>query len=109
MEKEYKFNWHEIDDILAPKPEENDTCIICMDCPHETDWHLQIAHWYLEGAQLNLVDCTGKEHVFVIKISGFYIVEETGTKPKVFLAHGVKYWTVLPTPKIKPEDVLTIE
>lgn len=104
-----EFTWHAIDDILSPKPKENDTCIVCMDCPSESDWHLQIAHWYLEGAKLNIVDCAGKDHTFVIKMDGFYVVEETGTKPKVFLAHGVKYWTVLPLPKIKPDDILTIE
>lgn len=104
-----EFTWHAIDDILSPKPKENDTCVVCMDCPNESDWHLQIAHWYLEGAKLNIVDCAGKDHTFVIKTDGFYVVEETGTKPKVFLAHGVKYWTVLPKPKIKPDDTLTIE
>ena len=104
-----EFTWHAIDDILSPKPKENDTCIVCMDCPNESDWHLQIAHWDLEGAKLNIVDCAGKDHTFVIKTDGFYVVEETGANPKVFLAHGVKYWTVLPLPKIKPDDTLTIE
>ena len=109
MAEEFKFRWYAIDDILEEKPEENATCIVCMDCPNEDDWHLQIAHWYLEGAKLDLIDSEGKDHTFVIKTNGFYLIEETSSTPHVFLAHGVKYWTVLPTPKIKPEDVLTIE
>ena len=104
-----EFTWHAIDDISAPKPNENDTCIVCMDCPNESDWHLQIAHWYLEGAKLNIVDSKGKDHTFAIKLDGFYILEETSPIPHVFMAHGVKYWTVLPKPKIKPDDILTIE
>jgi len=105
----YTFQWNAIDDILAPKPKENDTCIVCMDCARESDWHLQIARWYEEGAKLELVDKYDKEHNFTIKDTGFYIVQETSAYPKLFKVHGVKYWTVLPTPKIKPDDILTIE
>lgn len=109
MEKEYKFNWHAIDDIIAPKPKEHDTCIVCMEVPGEEDWHLQIAHWYDKRTRLDIMDSKYKNHTFNIAKSGFYIIQETTSEPKVFLAHGVKYWTVLPKPKIRPEDVLTIE
>lgn len=104
-----EFTWYEIGDILAPKPNENDTCIVCMDCPNESDWHLQIAHWYCKGAKLDIEDSKGKNHKFNINRDGFYIIQETTSVPKVFFAHGVKYWTVLPLPKIKPDDILTIE
>lgn len=104
-----EFTWHAIDGILSPKPKENDTCIVCMDCPNETDWHLQIAHWYDKGARLDIKDSKDKNHTFNILRSGFYIIQETTAEPRVFLAHGVKYWTVLSLPKIKPDDTLTVE
>ena len=104
-----EFTWHAIDDISAPKPEENDTCIVCMDCPNESDWHLQIAIWYNKGAELNILDKDGKSHVFSIKNDGFYHVQETSAKPNVYKIHGVKFWTILPKPKVKPDDILTIE
>ena len=103
------FTWHAIDDILAPKPKENDTCIICMDCPMEDDWHLQVARWYEVGSKIELLDKYNKSHKFTIKNDGFYILDETSVIPGIFLVHGVKYWAVIPTPKIKPEDTLTIE
>ena len=108
MIEENTFTWISFEDPSI-HPEENETCIVCMDCPNELDWHLQIAHYYLEGATLSLVDKHDSTHTFHIKQDGFYIVQETSEKPKVFMAHGVKFWTILPTPKIKPDDILTIE
>lgn len=107
--EEYKFHWTAIDDDSAPKPNEHDTCIVCMECPSESDWHLQIAHWYNKGAELDITDKDGKNHVFTIKKDGFYHVQETSAKPHVYLMHGVKFWTMLPKPKVKPDDILTIE
>lgn len=104
----YTFHWIAVDDILE-KPKENDTCIVCMDCPMEEDWHLQIARWYDSGAKIELFDKYDKSHKFTIKDDGFYILDETSSIPGIFKVHGVKYWTVLPKPKIKPEDTLTIE
>ena len=109
MSEEYKFKWSAIDDIREDKPNEDDICVICMECPTESDWHLQIAHWYFKGAELCCVDSKGKDHIFKISKDGFYIVQETEAKPRVYLAHGVKFWTILPKPKIKPDDILTIE
>ena len=103
------YRWIAIDDILEKKPEENDTCVICMECPNEPDWHLQLAHWYFKGAKLNIVDNLGKDHTFNIDRDGFYLIDETSSTPRVFMAHGVKYWTVLQKPDIKPDDILTIE
>lgn len=107
--EEHKFYWTAIDDALALRPIENAVCIVCMECPNETDWHLQIANWYLEGAELDIMDKDGKNHVFRIKKDGFYHVQETSAMPRVYLMHGVKFWTVLPKPKVKPDDILTIE
>lgn len=109
MAETHSFRWIAIDDISEPKPKEHDTCVVCMECPNEEDWHLQIAHWYYKGAKLDIVDSVGKEHTFHITKDGFYLIQETTNIPKLFLAHGVKYWTILPKPKIKPDDILTIE
>lgn len=109
MKETYEFHWIAIDDISEPKPDEHETCVICMECPHESDWHLQIAHWYFKDAELDCVDSKGKSHVFHIQKDGFYLIDETTEQPRVFLAHGVKFWTKLPKPKIKPDDILTIE
>ena len=106
---EYKFRWIAIDDILEEKPKEHETCIVCMEVPGEGDWHLQIAHWYDKGARLDIMDSKDKNHTFNITRPGFYIIQEVTAEPKVYLAHGVKYWTVLPKPRIKPDDILTIE
>jgi hypothetical protein len=106
---EYKFRWIAIDDILEEKPKEHETCIVCMEVPGEEDWHLQIAHWYDKGARLDIKDSKDKNHTFNIAKSGFYIIQETTAEPKVFLAHGVKFWTILHKPRTKPGDILTIE
>lgn len=107
--EEYKFHWTAIDDASEPKPAENEACIVCMDCPNETDWHLQLAHWYYKGSELDCLDKDGKEHHFTFKQDGFYFIQENSAKPHVYLMHGVKFWTILPKPKIKPGDILTIE
>lgn len=105
----HEFNWIAIDDILEPKPQEHEVCVVCMEVPGETDWHLQLAHWYFKGATLDCKDVKGKGHRFDIKKDGFYLIQETSNEPKVFFAHGVKFWTVLPKPSAKPDDILTIE
>ena len=109
MAETHSFRWIAIDDISEPKPEEHETCIVCMEVPNEEDWHLQIAHWYYKGAELDCEDKEGKNHHFTFKKDGFYFIQENTNIPHVYLMHGVKYWTILPKPKIKPDDILTIE
>lgn len=107
MREECTFDWFPVG--LKYEPEENKTLIVCMEVPGEEDWHLQLAHWYKKGSELDCVDKNGKEHHFTFKQDGFYFVQESSAKPHVYLMHGVKFWTFLPTPKIKPDDILTIE
>lgn len=104
------YKWTAIDDILAPKPEENVSCVVCVEntTPDGSEWHLIIAHWYEEGAGIDIFERDGTKHHFSIKSDGFYYIEEAGPC-KLFKVHGAKFWTTLELPKVKPDDILTIE
>ena len=107
------YVWHYVSDesrIVGIK--ENREYLVCFEVEEESGpvWKMKLVHWYEKGAKITLCDSDGTPHNFRIGADGFYIIDDIGDSkgPRCFKLHGVRYWTEIPEPRVKPDDTLTV-
>ena len=107
------YVWHYVSDesrIVGVK--ENREYLVCFEVEEKSGpvWKMKLVHWFEKGAMISICESDGTPHDFRIKEDGFYILDDLGggTAPRCFKLHGVRYWTEIPEPGVKPDDTLTV-
>ncbi len=107
------YIWHYVsDESKIEGIEEKHEYLVCLELEEEKGpaWKMKLAFWFEKGAKITIYESDGTPHDFKIKENGFYILDDIGTNegPRCFRLHGVRYWTEIPEPGVKPEDILTV-
>ena len=107
------YIWHYVsDESKIEGIEEDHEYLVCLELEEEKGpaWKMKLACWYEKGAKITIAELDGTPHEFRIDKDGFYIIDDIGTSegPRCFRLRGVRYWTEIPEPGVKPEDTLTV-
>lgn len=107
------YVWHYVSDehkIVGVK--ESREYLVCFEVEEKSGpvWKMKLVHWFEKGAMISICESDGTPHDFRIKEDGFYILDDLGvdTAPRCFKLRGVRYWTEIPEPGVKPDDTLTV-
>ena len=105
------YIWHYVsDESKIEGIEENHEYLVCLELEEDNGpaWKMKLAHWYYQGAKITVSETDGTPHNFETQADGFYILDDFDKSPRFFRLHGVKYWTEIAEPGVKPEDTLTV-
>lgn len=107
------YVWHYVsDESKIEGVKEGQQYLVCFEVEEESGpvWKMKLVYWFEKGAKLTLCDSDGEPHNFKIAEDGFYIIDDIGgsTGPRCFKLRGVRYWTEIPEPGVKPDDTLTV-
>lgn len=106
------YVWHYVDNgkkIEGPK--EDHQYLVCFESSTSNGsvWKMRMAFWYEKGARITVTDTNGEDYKFTVKKDGFYVLNEFDTNGDLlFRVRDVKYWTTIPEPGVKPDDILSI-
>ena len=106
------YVWHYVsDENKIEGVKEGREYLVCFEVEEKSGpvWKMKLVHWFEKGATISICESNGKPHDFKVKVDGFYIIDDLDGKAlRCFKLRGVRYWTEIPEPGVKPDDTLTI-
>ena len=105
------YIWHYVsDESKIEGIKEDHEYLVCLELEEEKGpaWKMKLACWYEKGAKITISESDGTPHEFRIDKDGFYLIDDFNKAPRFFHLRGVRYWTEIQEPGVKPEDTLTV-